>query len=74
MKYARPQKKKKIVVTIPNLSSRRVQNAARKRIRTVTGIAAIVRANSPFANPVTITRNCTVKPRKKKKSNFRRAI
>ena len=45
-----------------------------KRIRTVTGIAAIVRPNSASANPVTMTRNWTVKPRKKKKSNLRSAI
>jgi hypothetical protein len=74
MKYANPQKKRKMVEIIPNLSSRRVQKAAMKRIRTVTGMAAIVRPNSAPANPVTTTRNCTVKPRKKKKSNFNRAI
>lgn len=74
MKYANPQKNRKMVTIIPNLFSRRVQKAAMKRIRTVTGMAAIVRPNSAPANPVTMTRNWTVKPRKKKKSNFSRAI
>ena len=59
---------------MPNLFSRRVQKAAMKRIRTVTGIAAIVRPNSAPASPVTTTRNWTVKPRKKKKSNFSNAM
>ena len=59
---------------MPNLSSRRVQKAAMKRMSTVTGMAAMVRPNSAPARPVTITRNCTVNPRKKKKSNFRRAM
>lgn len=74
MKYARPQKKRKMVTIMPNLFSRRVQKAAMKRIRTVIGTAAIVRPYSASARPVTMTRNWTVKPRKKKKSNFRRVM
>jgi hypothetical protein len=44
------------------------------KIMTVIGTAAIVKAYSAVANPVTMTRNWTAKPRKKKKSNLRRAI
>lgn len=69
-----PQKYRKIVQTMPILFSRRVQKDAMNRMRIVTGIAAIVRPNSASANPVTMTKNWTVKPRKKKKSNFRRAM
>ena len=65
---------KAIVKTIPNTFSRRVQNAAITRMRIVIGMAAIVRPSSASVLPVTITRNCTVNPRKKKKSNFRRAM
>jgi hypothetical protein len=45
-----------------------------KRITTVTGMAAIVRPYSASDLPVTMTRNCTVNPRKKKKSNFSKVI
>ena len=74
MKYARPQKYRPMEHTIPNLFSRRVKNTARNRMSTVIGTAAIVRANSTSRFVVTMTRNCTVKPRKKKKSNFSREM
>lgn len=63
-----------MVTIMPNRFSRRVENAAPNRMRTVIGTAAIVRANSEGAVFPTITKNWTVKPRKKKKSNFRRAM
>ena len=59
---------------IPGLFSRRVQKEAMKRMTIVIGMAAIVKANSASARPVTITRNCTVNPKKKKKSNFNSAM
>jgi hypothetical protein len=59
---------------MPSVFSRRVKNAAKIKIRMVTGIAAIVNANSTSVFPVTMTTNWTVKPRKKKKSNFNRAM
>lgn len=64
-----------IVLHIPNVDSRRVNQAAARRIAIVTGIAAMVRANSMSdVCSRTTTTNCTVNPRKKKKSNLRRAI
>lgn len=63
-----------IMTIIPAVFSRRVQNAAITRMRIVTGIAANVRANSTVAFSVTITTNWTVNPRKKKKSNFSKAM
>jgi hypothetical protein len=38
------------------------------------GSAAMVRAFSAVVLPWTMTKNCTAKPRKKKKSNLRRAM
>ena len=74
MKYAIPQKKRIMVTTIPNRFSRLVDQAAEKRMRIVIGTAAIVRDISAVSVPVTMTKNWTVNPRKKKKSNFRRAM
>ena len=58
---------------IPPLLSRRVKYPARRRMTTVTGMAAMVRANSASVRCVTTTTNWTVNPKKKKKSNFKRA-
>lgn len=63
-----------IIAIIPNKLSRRTKNAAARRIKIVTGTAAMVRANSLSFLIVTMTRNWTVNPRKKKKSNLRRAM
>jgi hypothetical protein len=54
--------------------SRRTDQAAKMRMRMVTGSAAIVRPNSTFGVFDTMTRNWTVKPTKKKKSNLRMAM
>jgi hypothetical protein len=62
------------MMTMPNVFSRRVKIAAKIRIMMVTGIAARVSENSTSVLPVTITTNWTVNPRKKKKSNFKRAM
>jgi hypothetical protein len=51
-----------------------MKKAAASRMKIVTGIVAIVRANSGSLVFVTITTNWTMKPRKKKKSNLRRAM
>lgn len=64
----------KIAESIPGLFSRRVQNAAMNRMKMVTGMAAMVKPNSKSCTPVTMTRNWTVNPKKKKKSNFNKAI
>ena len=58
---------------IPGLFSLRVQYEAIIRMRMVTGMAAIVRPNSASFLLSTMTTNWMVKPRKKKKSNLRRA-
>jgi len=63
-----------MMTTIPAVFSLRVQNAARTRIAMVTGMTAIVSPNSTSRVCKTMTTNCTVNPRKKKKSNFRRAM
>lgn len=63
-----------MMIIIPSVLSLRVQNAAIKRMTIVTGIAARVRPNSISSLLVTITTNWTVNPRKKKKSNFSRAM
>lgn len=63
-----------MTMIMPAVLSRRVQNAAITKIRIVTGMAARVRANSTVLVSVTITTNWTVNPRKKKKSNFSRAM
>jgi hypothetical protein len=59
---------------LPKRFSCRVNCAAARRIRIVTGMAAMVKPNSRFWMLLTMTRNWIVKPRKKKKSNFRRAM
>lgn len=59
---------------MPTVLSRRTKIAAHIRIKMVTGIAASVRANSISCLPVTMTTNCTVNPRKKKKSNLSKAM
>jgi len=59
---------------MPSLISRRVKKAARSRMAMVMGMAAAVRPNSEFLIFVTMTRNWTVKPRKKKKSNLSSAM
>lgn len=63
-----------MVSNMPQVFSRLVKKAAMIRMMIVTGIAATVRANSRLPLLITMTTNCTVKPRKKKKSNFKRAI
>ena len=63
-----------ITAHMPNVFSRRVKTAAKNKIKMVTGIAARVRPNSTSVFPVTITTNWTVNPRKKKKSNFNKAM
>lgn len=63
-----------ITAHMPNVFSRRVKTAAKNKIKIVTGIAARVKPNSTSVFPVTITTNWTVKPRKKKKSNFNKAM
>lgn len=74
MKYAKPPKRRMMVESIPALFSRRVQKAAIKRMMIVTGIAATVTHFSASEMLLTMTTNCTVKPRKKKKSNFNKAM
>jgi hypothetical protein len=66
-------RKHTMMMIIPTELSRRTNIAAQTRIKIVTGIAARVRENSMSALSVTITTNCTVNPRKKKKSNLRSA-
>jgi hypothetical protein len=56
---------------MPGTFSFWVHHAATKRTMIVIGIDAIVSANSRFVVWVTMTRNCTSKPRNKKKSNLR---
>ena len=63
-----------MVTIMPDRLSFLVKYPAMMRIRIVTGIAAIVRANSTSLTSTTTTTNWTVNPRKKKKSNLRRAI
>jgi hypothetical protein len=63
-----------MITIMPTVLSLRVKKAAKRRIIMVTGIAASVSANSVSVCPVTMTTNWTVNPRKKKKSNFRRAM
>lgn len=63
-----------IIAIIPNKLSLRVNTPAMTRIKIVTGIAAIVRANSTSLVFTTITTNWIVNPRKKKKSNLRSAM
>ena len=63
-----------MVATMPEKLSFRVKNPAMIRMRIVTGIAAIVKANSISLTSTTTTTNWTVNPRKKKKSNLSRAI
>lgn len=63
-----------MIKNIPNTFSLLVQKAAIKRITMVMGIAAIVKPNSLSVRLITTTRNWIVKPRKKKKSNLRRAM
>jgi hypothetical protein len=59
---------------MPILFSRRVKKAARRRMRIVMGMVTMVRANSGSFLSATTTTNWTMKPRKKKKSNFSRAM
>lgn len=61
-----------MMVNIPGLLSLLTQKNARTKMKTVTGIAAIVRYDSMLPVPCTTTRNRTVKAKKKKKSNFNR--
>lgn len=64
-----------MIMIMPTMVSRRTNQAPQTRMRMVTGMAATVSANSTsMLAEETKTRNCTVKPRKKKKSNFKRAI
>jgi len=63
-----------MIPAMPNLLSFRVKYPARSSTTIVTGIATIVKANSMSVFCTTMTTNWMVKPRKKKKSNFRRAI
>jgi hypothetical protein len=59
---------------IPATDSRRTQNAARNRRMNVMPRAVAVRPSSTWLVFSTTTRNWTVKARKKKKSNLRRAM
>ena len=59
---------------IPMTFSRRVKKVANIRMAIVMGMATTVSPNSIGSMFVTITRNCTVKLRKKKKSNFKRVM
>lgn len=68
------EQKLTITLRLPQRDSRLTKYAAANKMRTVMGIAAIVAAISPSVVFDTMTRNCTEKPRKKKKSNFSRAI
>ena len=63
-----------MIATMPALFSRMVKNHAMSRMMIVTGIAARVKENSISFFFTTMTTNWMVKPRKKKKSNLRRAI
>jgi len=63
-----------MIPIIPIVVSRRTNQAPQSRMIMVTGMAATVSANSAVPPAETRTRNCTVKPRKKKKSNFNRAM
>lgn len=63
------------MMIMPVMVSRRTNQAPQTRMIMVTGMAATVSANSTsMLVEETKTRNWTVKPRKKKKSNFKRAI
>lgn len=62
-----------ITMIVPANHSLRTNSAAAKRIMMVTGMAAMVSANSA-RRWVTMTTNWTVNPRKKKKSNLRTVI
>lgn len=61
--------------TMPVVVSRRTNHAPQIKMIIVTGMAATVSANSAsiFVEE-TRTKNWTVKPRKKKKSNFNSAM
>lgn len=61
-------------MNMPALHSRRADHAANIRMAIVTGMAAAVNPCSSFDLPPTTTKNWIVKPTKKKKSNFSRAI
>lgn len=64
-----------MMMIMPTMVSRRTNQAPQTRMIMVTGMAATVSANSAsMLVEDTKTRNWTVKPRKKKKSNFKRAI
>ena len=63
-----------MVAIMPDKLSFRVKYPAKIRMRIVTGIAAMVRPNSISLASTTTTTNWTVNPRKKKKSNLRRAM
>ena len=63
-----------MMAIMPDKLSFRVKYPAMIRMTIVTGIAAIVRANSTSLTSTTTTTNWTVNPRKKKKSNLSRAM
>jgi hypothetical protein len=63
-----------MITIMPATDSRRTHQAARKRRTKVMARAAAVRPCSNALVLSTTTRNWMVKARKKKKSNFSRAI
>jgi hypothetical protein len=65
-----------MIPIMPGLFSLLAMKPAANRMRIVMGIAAMVKPNSAFwwASFSTMTINCTVKPRKKKKSNLSKAM
>ena len=63
-----------MMATIPNLFSRQVKKAAKSSRAIVIGMAAMVNPNSTLFLSVATTKNWMVNPRKKKKSNFSRAM
>ena len=63
-----------MMTAMPPLLSFRVQYPANTKIAIVIGIAAMVRPNSGSFVCTRMTTNCIVTPRKKKKSNFSRAM
>lgn len=63
-----------MITIIPAVVSRRTNQAPHRRMIMVTGMAVTVSANSAVPPAETRTKNWTVKPRKKKKSNFNSAM
>ena len=70
----RTRPKRTITMSIPKMFSRRAHHPARSKKTMVRGMAATVIPNSGSSYVTTTATNWTENPRKKKKSNFRRAM